>query len=194
MALVGEPGIGKTRTALELATYARLRGAWVLWGRCYESGGAPPFWPWVQAIRSYVRECDPEQLRSELGAGAAEIAGVVPDVRQRLPDLEETPTFEDPQQARFRLFDSLTAFLKSAARGRDRLCWCSTICTGRTRDRCACSEFVARELAGVRLLLIGTYRDVELSRRHPLSRDSGRAHTGASFRAAASARPGPVTT
>ena len=34
--LVAEPGIGKTRTAQELATYARLRGAQILWGRCHE--------------------------------------------------------------------------------------------------------------------------------------------------------------
>ena len=50
--LVGEPGIGKTRTAQELATYAGLRGAQVLWGRSYEEQGVPPYWPWVQAIRS----------------------------------------------------------------------------------------------------------------------------------------------
>ena len=52
--LVGEPGIGKTRTSLELETYAGLRNAQVLWGKCYEGGGAPPYWPRVQAIRSYV--------------------------------------------------------------------------------------------------------------------------------------------
>ena len=52
--LVGEPGIGKTRTSLELETYAGLRNAQVLWGKCYEGGGARPYWPWVQAIRSYV--------------------------------------------------------------------------------------------------------------------------------------------
>ena len=45
--LVGEPGIGKTRTAQELATYAGMRGAQVLWGRCYEEQGMPPYWPWV---------------------------------------------------------------------------------------------------------------------------------------------------
>jgi hypothetical protein len=166
--LVGEPGIGKTRTALELATYARLRGAQVLWGRCYESEGAPPYWPWVQAIRSYVRERDPEQLRSELGAGAAEIGDVVPDVRQRLPDLAAAETVEDPQQARFRLFDSLTAFLKTAGATKPLVLvldddhWADE---GSLR----LLEFVAHELAGTRLLLIGTYRDVDLSRRHPLS-------------------------
>ena len=84
--LVGEPGIGKTRTAQELATYAGLRSAQVLWGRCYEEQGMPPYWPWVQAIRSYVREHEPDQLRSEMGAGAADIAEVVSDVKERLPD------------------------------------------------------------------------------------------------------------
>ena len=50
--LVGEPGIGKTRTARELAALAEERGAQVLWGSCYEEQGAPPYWPWVQPIRS----------------------------------------------------------------------------------------------------------------------------------------------
>ena len=72
--LVGEPGIGKSRTAQELTTYAGLRGAQVLWGRSYEEQGVPPYWPWVQAIRSYVRERDPEQLSSDMGSGAAAIA------------------------------------------------------------------------------------------------------------------------
>src|SRR5262249_36407985 len=48
--LVGEPGIGKTRTAEELALVASSRGAQVLFGRCYEGDGAPAFWPWVQVI------------------------------------------------------------------------------------------------------------------------------------------------
>ena len=96
--LVGEPGIGKTRTAQELCTYAGLRGAQVLWGRSYEEQGVPPYWPWVQAIRSYVRERDPEQLNSEMGAGAADIAEVVSDVRERLPDLQRPPQLE-PEQA-----------------------------------------------------------------------------------------------
>ena len=69
MLLAGEPGIGKTRTAEEVATYARVRGAKVHWGRCHEGEGAPPYWPWVQAIRSYVREADPVALAWEMGAG-----------------------------------------------------------------------------------------------------------------------------
>ena len=169
--LVGEPGIGKTRTALELATYAGLRQAQVLWGRCYEDEGAPPYWPWVQAIRSYVRDVDPDQLRSEMGAGAADIAEVVSDVREQLPGLE-SPQQLEPEQARFRLFDSITAFLKSAGRRQpivlvlDDLHWAD-------HPSLLLLEFVARELANSRVLIIGTYRDMELSRQHPLSHTLG---------------------
>jgi len=169
--LVGEPGIGKTRTAQELATYAGLRGAQVLWGRSYEEQGVPPYWPWVQAIRSYVRERDPEQLRSEMGAGAADIAEVVSDVRERLPDLQSPPQLE-PEQARFRLFDSISAFLKTASQRQplvlvlDDLHWAD-------QPSLLLLQFVARELSGARLLLIGTYRDMELSRQHPLAEALG---------------------
>ncbi len=115
--LVGEPGIGKTRTSQELASRAARRGAQVLWGRCYEEEGAPSYWPWVQPIRSYVQQCDPDQLRSEMGSGAADVAEIVPDLREKLPSLESPPALE-PEQARFRLFDSITSFLKNAAQSR----------------------------------------------------------------------------
>ena len=96
--LAGEPGIGKTRTAQELGVLAAQRGAQVLWGHCYEDEGAPPYWPWVQAIRSYVRDRDPDQLRSEMGSGAADIAEVVSNVRERLPGLPP-PSNLEPEQA-----------------------------------------------------------------------------------------------
>jgi len=169
--LVGEPGIGKTRTALELATYAGLRQAQVLWGRCYEGEGAPPYWPWVQAIRSYVRDVDLEELRSDMGAGAADIAEVVSDVKEQLPGLV-APLQLEPEQARFRLFDSITAFLKNAGRRQplvlvlDDLHWAD-------HPSLLLLEFVAKELGNARLLIVCTYRDVELSRQHPLSQTLG---------------------
>ena len=164
----GEPGIGKSRLAEELASAATESRAEVLWGRCWEAGGAPPYWPWAQAIRSHVRETDTEQLLGELGADAGEIADVVAEVREQVPDLGPSRTIDHPQTARFRLFDSMTGFLKRVARAQplvlvlDDLHWADE---GSLR----LLEFVARELAEARLLLVGTYRDVELSRRHPLS-------------------------
>jgi DNA-binding CsgD family transcriptional regulator len=169
--LVGEAGIGKTRTAGELATYAQLRGCQVLWGRCYEGDGAPVYWPWIQVIRLYVHDRDPEILRSEMGTGGGVIAKVVSEIREQLPDLPEPPDL-DPEAARFRLFDSITTFFKSASMHQplvlvlDDLHWAD-------RASLLMLEFLVRELAGSRILIIGTYRDVELGRHHPLSQALG---------------------
>ena len=169
--LVGEPGIGKTRTSQELAAIATLRGAQALWGRCHSTEGAPPYWPWLQVIRSYVQGHDPEQLGFQMGAGAADIAEVVPELRERLPDLEPPPALE-PQQARFRLFDSTTRFLKQACKFQplmlvlDNLHWAD-------RPSLLLLEFLAQEMAESRLLLVGTYRDTELTRHRPLTQTLG---------------------
>ena len=85
--LAGEPGIGKTRTAQELAMLAGQRGAQVLWGWCYEGEGAPPYWPWVQPMRAYVQQAAAEQLTAEMGPGAADIAEIVAEIRGKLPNL-----------------------------------------------------------------------------------------------------------
>jgi DNA-binding CsgD family transcriptional regulator len=165
--LVGEPGIGKTRTAEALATYAGLRGMQVLWGRCYEEEGVPAYWPWIQAIRSYVRERDPESLRKEMGSRASVIAEMVSDVKERLPEIEAPVSLDDPESARFRLFDAVASFLVQASRSQplmlvlDDLHWAD-------KPSLQLLQFAARELERGRLLLVGTYRDVELNRRHPL--------------------------
>src|SRR5260370_17240644 len=62
----GEPGIGKTRLADELANHARARGVRVVWGRCWQEDGAPAYWPWRQILRPCLNSLDPEQHRSLL--------------------------------------------------------------------------------------------------------------------------------
>src|SRR5438874_8159883 len=74
----GDPGIGKTRLAEEVAVEAMRRNARVLWGRCRE--GALAFWPWLQVIRSYVRDCDPKILAAQLGSGGGHVAEIVPEI------------------------------------------------------------------------------------------------------------------
>src|SRR5262245_51267299 len=59
----GEPGIGKSRLADELATQAREAGHVVLWGRGWEDAGAPPYWPWVQILRSYIRGAELDSVK-----------------------------------------------------------------------------------------------------------------------------------
>ena len=165
--LAGEPGIGKTRTLDELAREARQRGARVLAGRCYEGEGAPAFWPWVQILREALAGADASQLQRTLGAGASELAGLVPELREHLPGLEP-PTGGTPEQARFRLFDAVTRFLKREAAARplgiflDDLHWAD-------KPTLLLLQFVVREIGNARLLAVGTYRDVELRRTHPLA-------------------------
>jgi len=93
--LVGDPGIGKTRTAEELAARARETGAIVRWGHCFEGEGAPAFWPWVQVLRSHVHERAAQTLARELGRDAAVIAQIIPEVRERLPRLPAPPSSSD---------------------------------------------------------------------------------------------------
>ena len=172
--LVGEPGIGKTRLAQELADIAERRGAQIFWGRCYEQQGAPPYWPWVQVIRSYIQQANPDEILSIIGPGSADIAEIVPQLKQVLPDLITPPTLE-PDSARFRLFDSITTFLKNASSTSggqpilivlDDLHWSD-------RPSLLLLEFLARELVDIHMLIVATYRDVDLSRGHPLTLSLG---------------------
>jgi class 3 adenylate cyclase/DNA-binding CsgD family transcriptional regulator/tetratricopeptide (TPR) repeat protein len=169
--LAGEPGIGKTRTAQELAAHAAAHEAAVLWGRCHEEAGAPPYWPWVQVIRASLRAADPDFLAS-LSAAASDIADLVPEIGERLPGLERSIPLADPSEARFRLFESIRRLLTGIGQHRtllivlDDLHWADA-------PSLRLLEFLGPELGAGRIMLVGTYRATELSRRHPLSNALG---------------------
>ncbi|MEN3312824.1 MAG: hypothetical protein V7645_2153 [Actinomycetota bacterium] len=59
--IVGDAGTGKTRLADELASTAKQRGARILWGRGWAGGGAPPYWPWTQALRDALPTASAEE-------------------------------------------------------------------------------------------------------------------------------------
>ena len=165
--LGGEPGIGKTRTAQELAAYGEMKGIRVHWGWCFQEEGAPPYWPWILTFRSYIQQREPEQLRSDAGAGAADIAEIVPEIHNKLTDLETPPSLE-PEQARFRLFDSITTFFRNASESQplmlvlDDLHWAD-------KSSLLLLQFMARQLKECSLLVVGCYRDTDLPLHHPLS-------------------------
>jgi class 3 adenylate cyclase/tetratricopeptide (TPR) repeat protein len=164
--LAGEPGIGKTRLTEEFCEHASS-GATVIRGNCYEGDVAAPFGPWTQALRSLLDETPDGELRDALGAAAPDIALVLPELRRRMPNLEAPPRL-DPESERARLFDGVSTWLRRAAERKplviffDDLHWCD-------RPSLALLEQVARNIANQRIVMVGTYRDVEVDRVHPLA-------------------------
>ncbi|MCC6997478.1 MAG: AAA family ATPase [Deltaproteobacteria bacterium] len=137
--LVGEAGIGKTRLADSFVSEAR-DGCRVAWGRAWEAGGAPSCWPWIEALRTLAR------------AGDDGAAAVVSELTA--PSLAA----EAPEQARFRLFDRVTSYLAGVPR--------TTVLVfddlhAADASTLALFLFVARSLRAGRVLLVGTFRDVE---------------------------------
>ncbi len=165
--LAGEPGIGKTRLAEELMARARGHRAQVLVGRCWEAGGAPAYWPWVQSLRAYIRETEPATLRAQLGAGGPDLAQLLPELRELFPDLPEPPVIET-EGARFRLFDAAAAFIKSIAATRPLVVVLDDLHAA-DAPSLLLLQFLARELSGSHLLVVGAYRDVDPTVRDPLA-------------------------
>jgi tetratricopeptide (TPR) repeat protein len=165
--LGGEPGIGKSRLADEVAERASQDGFRVVWGRCWEAGGAPAYWPWVQAIRAYVHDIGIEDLRRELGAGASVVAQVVAEVANAFPDLTP-PAPSEAEAGRFRLFDAITTFLRNASVRRPLMIILDDLHAADIPSLLLL-QFVARQLGDSRLFILGAYRSVELRRDHPLT-------------------------
>src|SRR5262249_2353090 len=150
--LVGEPGIGKSRLAEEVVAQARAREARILVGRCWEAGGAPAYWPWVQSLRSYVREADSTTLRDQLGTGAGELAQILPELRQKIPGIPQPPSIES-DSARFRLFDATSAFLRNASMARPIVLVLDDLHAA-DAPSLLLLQFLARELGSTRILVL----------------------------------------
>ncbi|HVM96268.1 MAG TPA: AAA family ATPase, partial [Candidatus Acidoferrales bacterium] len=168
--LVGEPGIGKTRTTDVFAAHAQARGAQVLVGRCHERDGAPAFWPWTQMLRAYTQP--PEIAKRRRAAGmVATVQQLSPEVSQLLGTMPPAVDGESPY-ARFHLFEGVTRFLREAATLRplmlvlDDLHWAD-------KPSLLLLEFLARELGTARLLVVATYRDTDVRPGQPLADSLG---------------------
>jgi len=164
--LAGEPGIGKTRLASEVARDAHAAGAVVLDGRCDEDLGAP-FQPWMQAFAHLCIHAPEDELRALFAAEAIHALPLLPELRRRLPDLSG-PAADEPEGERWRLFEAIDALLAGASRGAlvvvllDDLHWAD-------KPSLALLRHLARSARPAALLLLGTYRETDLARTHPLA-------------------------
>jgi tetratricopeptide (TPR) repeat protein len=167
MMVMGEPGIGKTALCEQLATYVTLRGGRTLVGHCYEKGSLSlPYLAFVEALRSYVLSRETKDLREELGSGAADVARIISEIRERLK-IKLRPQ-KDPEEERYRLLQAVTGFLSNAAAVQPMMVVLEDLHDA-DKGTLEMLTHVSRNLAGARLLIVGTYRDVEVDRSHPLS-------------------------
>jgi class 3 adenylate cyclase/tetratricopeptide (TPR) repeat protein len=165
--VAGEPGIGKTRLAEELAEQAQRAGTKVLWGHCFEGEWTPPYAPFTDAVEALAIASDPEELEADLRAGGPPLAQLVPALRKVLPGLPE-PVPLQPDEERFRLLDAVAQLLLAHSERvplllvLEDLHWAD-------RGTVAMLRHLARFVPAHRILLIGTYRDAEIDRSHPLA-------------------------
>jgi tetratricopeptide (TPR) repeat protein len=153
----GEPGIGKTRLCDELAVHAAALSVRLYWGRCWEAGAAPAYWPWLDVLSALTAELDPASLDAALGEGRAALATIVPALR--VPGSPLPP--DRPSEARLSLFRAASGLLRRvAASGRGLLLVLEDLHAA-DESSLLLLHFVARELRSMRVFLLVTFRDVE---------------------------------
>ncbi|MCC7536355.1 MAG: AAA family ATPase [Deltaproteobacteria bacterium] len=156
--LSGEPGIGKSHLAQLVADLAADAGAEVAWGRAWEAGGAPAFWPWIEVLRALVDARDTETLRGLLGGAASDLASLVPELSDRLALPPASPLA--PGAERFRLLDVVASFLAKASQKRGLVVVLDDLHAADPSSLLLLG-FVAPRLVRSRALVVGTYRPLE---------------------------------
>jgi tetratricopeptide (TPR) repeat protein len=164
----GEAGIGKTRLIEELATAARTRGFMSLVGHCYEMEGSAPYVPFIEMLEYSARVLPPSTFRHALGESASEVAKLMPELRRVFPDIPKPVDLPPEQQRRF-LFNAYREFVERASRMTplaivlEDLQWAD-------EPTVLLLQHIAQTVSTVPLLIVGTYRDVELDATRPFGR------------------------
>lgn len=159
--LTGEPGIGKTTLADAASAAATEGGFKVYWGRCWESGGAPAYFPWLGVLSALANVLDEVTLADVVGDGATVLAELLPELGRRLPPLSASAR-PPADEARFRVFRAIVALAREVSlRSAPGLVLVLDDLHAADRSSLALLHFFARELRGSKLLVLGTYRDAE---------------------------------
>jgi hypothetical protein len=138
--LTGEPGIGKTRLMSELARIAATRRVHAVTGRCWEEGGAPPYWPWMQVVRA-------------VGGDLERIAGFDEEHRAGAGGVL-------PEGERIRLFDAIGRFLVAASSEAPLLVALDDVHAA-DESSLLLLRFLGQSLVESNVLLVATYREGE---------------------------------
>jgi class 3 adenylate cyclase/tetratricopeptide (TPR) repeat protein len=165
----GEAGVGKSRIVQEVGTEAEARGMRVLTGHCVEMKGGAPYLPYVEIVEQALTDPrSPQALREALGDAAPEIARIAPVLRRAFPDIAP-PVDLPPELARRYLWNSVHEFIENAARAQPLLLILEDLHWA-DESTVLLTEYLAPLLPRMPVLMIGTYRDVEVELSEPLSR------------------------
>ena len=162
--VAGEPGVGKTALADGAGAEAVASGALVLWGRAWDGGGAPAFWPWLRILRRLASERDVAALAAGLGPEAAgRLARLIPDLGiETDPDSAAAGQEQgESDAARFQLFDAVTSLLRAAAVADGPLVIIFDDLHSADHPSLLLLGFLALQLRDTPILVIGTYREAE---------------------------------
>jgi DNA-binding SARP family transcriptional activator len=167
--ICGEAGIGKSRLTEELIAEGLKRRALVFVGRCSEAEGAASYAPVIEILEAALAQAPtPEVFRTALGDDAAEIARLLPRLRRLFPDIG--PALElPPEQERRYLFNSTADFLARTARARPTMLVYEDLHWADEATLLMLDHLVS-QVAALPVLIVGTYRDVELDERPLLAR------------------------
>lgn len=156
--VAGEAGIGKTTLVSEFLR--RAGEARVAVGHCVGVGGAGlPYAPLVEVLGDLVRADGPEAVIRAAGPWRADLARLLPALGVAAAESE---------QARARLFEGVVALMEALSSDRpltvvlEDLHWADDSTLELVR-------FAVGALRGSSLLIVGTFRSDELTRRHRLT-------------------------
>jgi predicted ATPase len=156
--VTGEPGIGKTRLVEEAAEHGVGAGASVHWGRCWEAGGAPAYWPWIEVLRALLRGPPSSQAQRAVTERARVLSQLLPELAAR----GDARTAEQlgGERGRFELFDALACALCDAAREQPIVIVIEDL---HVADDATLSvlELLNQQARSSRLCVIGTLRDAD---------------------------------
>ncbi len=156
----GDAGVGKTTLVAEAARRAAEEGACVLLGRCQEDVSAS-YAPFAEALSHYVAHAPDHVLRTHVEAHGGDIASMVPTLGQRL-GATPAATSTDPDTERYLLYGAVAGLLTAAAALQptvlvlDDLQWSD-------RQSLRLLRHVVTTVESARLLVVGTFRDADLS-------------------------------
>ena len=166
--LAGEPGIGKTRLATQLArdrSITRVRSC------CSAAARRSSAFPTSRSSR----RCASRSTTSSRGAAAEpprslrrRVVRLLPELSSLVPDLPRPPTRSDPETERYRLFDAVVEWLLAVSKERpllllvDDLQWAG-------RPTLLLLRHIVTSVPPMRLLIVGTYRDTDLQPGDPLA-------------------------